>query len=73
MAVTQSPKADADTRRFWGGGLVHYMGGCNDCDATWSTCNVIGLAAQHAKCYGHHTWAETGHSYHFEGSKPDGG
>lgn len=57
--------------RDWGGGLVHYIGGCNDCDATWSSRNVLGLAAQHAKSYGHDTWAETGHAYAFEGSKPE--
>lgn len=48
------------------GGLVHYHGGCHDCDAEWGSCNVVGLAAQHAMRYGHKTWAETGHSYGFE-------
>lgn len=51
----------------WGGGLVHYIGGCRDCDAEWSTRNVIGLAARHAKRYGHNTWADTGHAYSFDG------
>ena len=57
--------------RQWGGGLVHYVGGCRDCDAEWCSRNVIGLAAQHAKRYGHDTWADTGHSYSFEGSKAE--
>lgn len=51
------------------GGLVHYNGGCHDCEARWQSCNVVGLAAQHAMRYGHVTWAETGHSYIF---KPTG-
>ena len=54
-------------KHSWGGGLVHYQGGCNDCDAEWFSRNVLGLAAQHAKKHRHNTWAETGHAYSFDG------
>lgn len=61
-----SKKAETP-KHHWGGGLVHYIGGCKDCDAEWFTRNVIGLAAAHAKRYGHNAWAETGHAYSFDG------
>lgn len=51
----------------WGGGLVHYEGGCNDCEARWSARNVIGVAAAHAKRHRHNTWAEMAHAYRFDG------
>lgn len=47
--------------------LIHYIGGCYDCDKNWETRNVIGLAAQHHYKTGHCTWAETGHSYTYGG------
>ncbi len=68
-------KKPKHAKHHWGGGLVHYVGGCNDCDVEWCSRNVIGVAAAHAKRYRHNTWAETGHAYVFDGQTlpaPDG-
>ena len=53
------------------GGLVDYRGGCRDCDATWHSRNVMGLAAQHADKYGHQAWVELGSSFEVTPGKKD--
>lgn len=39
-----------------------YRAGCWNCpsggEPIWEKANAMGLAAQHAKKYGHHTWVE---------------
>lgn len=43
--------------------LTHFVGDCQDCDATFSSRNVQGLAAQHADKYGHEVHVELGYAF----------
>lgn len=51
------------------GGLVHAQAFCYECKWKVGTRNALGLAAIHSKKTGHKTYAETGHSYIFEGKE----
>lgn len=49
-----------------GKGMIHHIGGCDDCGQRWEARNVVGIASQHAARTGHRCWAETGHAYRWE-------
>jgi hypothetical protein len=52
-------------------GVVHGIASCKDCDwETHSYKNAQALAAQHARCYGHHVEGELGISFSYTGTEP---
>lgn len=50
-------------------GMYSYIGGCDECDISWESRNVAGVAVQHARKYGHHCWYETGFSIDCSGDQ----
>lgn len=49
--------------------LVHAQAECVTCGATFDARNAQGLAAQHARRYGHHVTGELGYAFSFGGSQ----
>jgi hypothetical protein len=47
------------------GGKAAIMAKCFDCDKMWESANAHGVAAQHARKYGHHTSVEVTFVYHY--------
>ncbi len=47
------------------GGLTAVVAECFTCGKVWETRNAHGIAARHAKLYGHHTAVEVVHHYSY--------